>query len=90
MLEILVILMGLLSVIGVLAAQAEGAGNKPEVGQSVRQGMIVATLLGTPAMVFIWNLDLMLGATAQDPIVIKHAILGGMDPHSLISFQLIS
>ena len=72
--EILVILMGLLSVIGVLAAQAEGAGNKPEVGQSVRQGMIVATLLGIPAMVFIWNLDLMLGATGQDPIVIEHAI----------------
>lgn len=72
--EILVVLMGLLSVIGVLAAQAEGAGNKQEVGQSVRQGMIVATLLGVPAMVFIWNLDLMLSATGQDPIVIEHVI----------------
>jgi len=72
--EILVVLMGLLSVIGVLAAQAEGAGNKPEVGQSVRQGMIVATLLGIPAMVFIWNLDLMLSATGQDPVVIELTI----------------
>ena len=36
--EILGVLMGLLSVIGVLAAQAEGAGNKPEGGQSVRRG----------------------------------------------------
>ncbi len=72
--EILVVLMGLLSVIGVLAAQAEGAGNKPEVGQSVRQGMIVATLLGIPAMAFIWNLDLVLSATGQDPVVIEYAI----------------
>jgi len=72
--EILVILMGLLSVIGVLAAQAEGAENKPEVGQSVRQGMIVATLLGIPAMIFIWNLGLVLSSTGQDPLVIDYAI----------------
>ncbi|MCZ6470567.1 MAG: MATE family efflux transporter [Gammaproteobacteria bacterium] len=72
--QILVILMGLLSVIGVLAAQAEGAGNKARVGQSVRQGMIVATLLGIPAMAFIWNLDLVLSATGQDPVVIEYTI----------------
>ena len=72
--EILIILMGLLSVIGVLAAQAEGAGNKARVGQSVRQGMIVATLLGIPAMLLIWNLDLVLHSTRQDPVVIEYAI----------------
>jgi MATE family multidrug resistance protein len=72
--EILVVLMGLLSVIGVLAAQAEGAENKAEVGQSVRQGMIVATLLGIPAMIFIWNLGPVLGSTGQDPLVIEYAI----------------
>ena len=80
--EILVILMGLLSVIGVLAAQAEGAGNKSEVGQSVRQGMIVATLLGIPSMIFVWNLDLVLDSTNQDPIVIEYArtYLQGLSP----------
>jgi MATE family multidrug resistance protein len=80
--EILVILMGLLSVIGVLAAQAEGAGDKIEVGQSVRQGMIVATLLGFPAMLFIWNLDLVLTLTNQDPVVVEYAqaYLQGLSP----------
>lgn len=72
--EMLVILMGLLSIIGVLAAQAEGAGKKSEVGQSVRQGLIVATMIGIPAMAFIWNLDLVLAATRQDPVVIELAI----------------
>ncbi len=72
--EVLVVLMGLLSIIGVLAAQAEGAGNKSEVGQSVRQGMLVASMIGIPAMVLIWNLDLVLQATHQDPVVIELAI----------------
>ena len=71
--EILVILMGLLSIIGVLAAQAEGAGNKPVVAQSVRQGMLVATMLSIPAMILIWNLPLVLQATHQDPVVIELA-----------------
>ena len=71
--EILVILMGLLSIIGVLAAQAEGAGNKPAVGQSVRQGMLVASMLAIPATILIWNLELVLQATSQDPVVIELA-----------------
>lgn len=72
--EVLVILMGLLSIVGVLAAQAEGAGNKSEVGKSVRQGMLVASMIGIPAMVLIWNLDLVFHATRQDPVVIELAI----------------
>jgi MATE family multidrug resistance protein len=72
--EVLVVLMGLLSITGVLAAQAEGAGNKPEVGQSVRQGMLVASMIGIPAMLLIWNLDLALQVTHQDPEVIELAI----------------
>ena len=72
--EILVIIMGLLSIIGVLAAQAEGAGNKSEVGQSVRQGLLVASIIGIPAMILVWNLDLVLRATSQDPVVIELAI----------------
>jgi MATE family multidrug resistance protein len=72
--EILVILMGLLSIVGVRAAQAEGAGNKSNVGQSVRQGIMVASILGIPAMILVWNLDLVLQATHQDPVVIELAI----------------
>ncbi len=71
--EVLVILMALLSIIGVLAAQALGAGKKQELGQSVRQGFIVATLVGVPAMVAVWNLDLALIVTDQDPKVIELA-----------------
>jgi MATE family multidrug resistance protein len=71
--EILIVLMALLSVVGVLAAQALGAGKKAELGDSVRQGFIVATGLGVPAMLLIWNLDIALVATNQDPRVIELA-----------------
>ena len=80
--EVLIILMALLSIVGVLAAQAQGAGNQTEMGQSVRQGFIVATALGIPAMFFIWNLEAALVATRQDPIVVELAIeyLRGLAP----------
>jgi MATE family multidrug resistance protein len=71
--EILVILMALLSIVGVLAAQAFGAGKNHELGQSVRQGFVVATMVGVPAMIAVWNLDLALSATGQDPRVIELA-----------------
>lgn len=69
--EIMIILMALLSVVGVLAAQALGADKSEELGQSIRQGLIVATGLGIPAMILIWNLDLALILTEQDPRVVK-------------------
>ena len=72
--EILVIFMALLSIVGVLVAQAEGAGKREELGQSVRQGFLVASVIGIPAMVFIWNLDLVLRATNQEAEVIELAI----------------
>ena len=71
--EILVVLMALLSIVGVLAAQALGAGKHDELGRSVRQGFVVATLIGVPAMIAVWNLDLALVATGQDPRVIELA-----------------
>ena len=71
--EILIVLMALLSIVGVLAAQAEGAGKHDELGQSVRQGFIAASVIGIPATVFIWNLDLVLEATQQDAAVIELA-----------------
>ncbi len=71
--EVLIILMALLSIVGVLAAQALGAGKKMKLGDSVRQGFFVATGLGVPATIIIWNLDLVLIATRQDPRVIELA-----------------
>ena len=71
--EILVVLMALLSVVGVLAAQAFGADRKQEVGDSVRQGLFVASMLGIPAMLIIWNMDLALMWTNQDPKVVELA-----------------
>ncbi len=71
--EVLVVLMGLLSVVGVLIAQAEGAGNKAEAGHSARQGFFLATLLGLPGMVLVWHLADLLALTGQDPRVIELA-----------------
>jgi MATE family multidrug resistance protein len=80
--EILVVLMALLSIVGVLAAQAHGAGKKEELGESVRQGFFVATAIGVPAMIAVWNLDLFMYATNQDPEVIALAqeFLKGLSP----------
>jgi MATE family multidrug resistance protein len=68
--EILVVLAGLLSVVGVLVAQAEGAGRKQEAGIAARQGFIVATVLGVIATVVVWHLDSVLALTGQDPGII--------------------
>ncbi|MCP4470599.1 MAG: MATE family efflux transporter [Gammaproteobacteria bacterium] len=71
--EVIIVLLALLSIVGVLAAQAYGAGEKRELGDSVKQGLIVATGLAIPAMAIVWNLDLALIATEQDPRVIELA-----------------
>ena len=72
--EIVVVLVGLLSVVGVLVAQAEGAGGKADAGLAARQGLIVATALGVPATVLIYKLDAVLALTGQDPEII--ALMG--------------
>ena len=71
--EILIILMAMLSVVGVLVAQAEGGGNREELGHSVHQGIFFATLIGIPAMIGIWNLDYVLTITGQEEIVVELA-----------------
>ena len=67
--ELLVILSGLLSIVGVLCAQSEGAGEKQHVGQAVRQGFFISIFVGIPSTVLIWNLDSVLRLTGQDPQV---------------------
>ncbi len=72
--EIVVVLVGTLSVIGVLVAQAEGAAQKADAGLAARQGLIVATALGVAATAMIWHLDVLLSWTGQDPEII--ALMG--------------
>lgn len=72
--EIVVVLVGLLSVVGVLVAQAEGAGRKADAGLAARQGLIVATVLGVAATAVIWHLDALLALTGQNPEII--ALMG--------------
>lgn len=83
--EVLVILMGMLSIVGVLCAQAEGAGDKKQAGLAVRQGFIVSLLIGLPAMGLVWHLDKILGWTGQDPQVMHLAVpyLRGLWPFVL-------
>lgn len=64
--EILVTLMALLSVTGVLAAQAEGAKRPHEAGNAARQGLIVAAIISVPATYLIWNLDHVMLFAGQD------------------------
>ena len=82
---VLVIMMGLLSIVGVLVAQAEGAGRKRDAGHAVRQGLIVATAMGVPATVLVWNLAPLLALSGQDPKVVE---LAAPYLHGLAGFVL--
>ncbi len=70
-LELLFILIGMLSIVGVLCAGAKGAGNKEQAGVAVRQGFILSTVIGIPSTWLIWNLDIVLAWTGQDTEVIE-------------------
>ena len=72
--EMIVVLVGLLSVVGVLVAQAEGAERKADAGLAGRQGLLIATALGIAATLIVRNFDTLLAQTGQDPEVL--AIMG--------------
>ena len=65
--EMMVVLMGVISITGVLAAQAEGAGDKPTAGIAARQGVVVAIILSLPLMALIWNIGDVFLLLGQDP-----------------------
>lgn len=73
--ELMVVLAGLLSVVGVLAAEAEGADDPRATAKAARQGMLVATTLGLPGTVAIWYLGGLLPLLGQDPEVVALASL---------------
>ena len=72
--ELTIVLMGLLSIVGVLCAQYDGAKNNANVGVTVKQGFIISLFLGIPTTAIIWNFDVVLVWTHQDPKVIALAI----------------
>ena len=63
--------MGVVSIVGVLAAQSFGAGDPDGVADSVEQGMIAATMMSVPVMLSVWYLGPVLAFTNQDPDVIR-------------------
>ena len=71
--ELLFMVMGVLSIVGVLVAQAAGGGRKSDAGHSARQGLILATAVAGPATAVIWNLDWVMVVTGQDPLVTELA-----------------
>lgn len=64
--------MGVVSMVGVLAAQNFGAGNQEGIANSVEQGMIAATIMSVPVMLSVWFLGPALAFANQDPEVIRH------------------
>jgi MATE family multidrug resistance protein len=63
--------MGVISIVGVLAAQSLGAGNRDGITDAGEQGMIAATISGIPVMLSIWYLGPMLGLARQDAEVVR-------------------
>ncbi len=67
--EMFAVMMGILSITGVLAAQAEGAGRKQDAGHAARQGLITAVVLSIPVTLAVYHLDAFMIWTGQDPEV---------------------
>jgi len=63
--------MGLISIVGVLAAQNLGAGNRTAVIDAGEQGMIAASIAAIPVMLSIWFLGPVLAFAKQDPEVVR-------------------
>lgn len=68
---LLLIGMGTVSIVGVLAAQSLGAGDRKGVTDAVEQGMIAATIMGIPVMLAVWYLGPALSLAKQDPDVVR-------------------
>lgn len=70
---ILACLEGILSIVAVLAAHAIGRGEGREVGNIVRQGLVLAALLAVPFTLLTWSLGDLLKMLGQDPGVVTYS-----------------
>lgn len=68
---LLLIGMGVISIVGVFAAQSLGAEDHEGVIAAGEQGMIAATLTAVPVMLCVWYLGPVLGWAKQDPEVVR-------------------
>lgn len=68
---LLLIGMGVISIVGVIAAQNLGAGNRQGVIEAGEQGMIAATVTAIPVMLCVWYLGPVLGLAKLDPEVVQ-------------------
>ncbi|MEM8493090.1 MAG: MATE family efflux transporter [Pseudomonadota bacterium] len=68
---ILLIGMGVISIVGVLAAQSLGAGDQPGVVAAGEQGMIAALITSVPIMLVVWMFGPLLSLANQDPDVVR-------------------
>jgi len=67
----LLIGMGVISIVGVLAAQSLGAGDVQATRDACDQGMIAATITSLPIVAGVWFLGPILEFAAQDPAVVR-------------------
>ncbi len=68
---LLLIGMGIISIVGVIAAQCLGAEDHQGVMAAGEQGMIAATITAVPVMACVWYLGPVLGWAQQDPEVVR-------------------
>lgn len=66
--------MGVVLSVGPMVSQAFGAGRGDPIGRSVRQGLWLSAALTVPAVIFIWNADLLLRLLGQEPESIERAV----------------
>jgi len=66
----LAVVTGFVMSVGVLAAEAYGAGNKQKLAGLARQGLWLALLLGVPYMLLLWNMRPVLRVLQQPEAVI--------------------
>lgn len=67
---LLLIGMGVISIVGVIAAQNFGAGELETMRAASDQGMIAATVTSLPIIAGVWYLGPILSLASQDPIVV--------------------
>ena len=68
---LLLIGMGTVSMVGVLAAQSLGAGDRQGVIDAVEQGLIAATIMSVPVMLAVWYLGPALLLAKQDARIVS-------------------
>jgi MATE family multidrug resistance protein len=89
--SLLLACMGVISMVGVFAAEAHAKNDMAAVAASVRQGYWVSLLLSVPAMALSWHLAPILGLLDQDPAILPfveayvQAVLWCFLPYMLIT-----